>query len=130
MGGINTNFLNLFVFIFISAIGVATSYIINRRSQKTEKAKAIVDRGKLELDNRREDGAAYERASGINQQIVDSLRKELTNLQETVQQLRTDLDASHQKQDLLEKHVHRLEGNVSDMKRLLDTADIPYPPGV
>lgn len=118
---------DLLLGIGVAAAGFASSYLTNRRSQKTDRAKTLVDNGKLELDNRREDGAAYERASEINQQIVNSLRDELTALQATVKTLRTGIDDERRHSADLENKVHDLESTASALRSILDDAKIAYP---
>lgn len=104
------------------------------RSKRANQRADVIAAGKLELENRREDGAAYERASEINQQIVAGLRDELTALQETIRDLRADLTLERQHSAYLqehatqlEAHIRSLEASAATMRGLLNQAGIEYP---
>lgn len=110
-----------------AAAGFGSSWITNRRSNRTAAAKSVIDRGKLELENRREDGEAYERANQINQQIVESLRSELTALQATIASLREDLAAARADNSELRARIRELESSARTMQGLLDQAGVDHP---
>lgn len=128
------DFLKNALLVFIGGASAGTGgFWTYLRSKKTRKVTSVIDAGKLELENRREDGAAYERASRINQQIVAGLREELTALQETIRDLRTDLTLERQKSAYLEEHsaqleahIRNLEASAAAMRGLLGRAGIEY----
>lgn len=111
----------------VAAAGFGSSYLTNRRSNRTAAGQVRIDEGKLELEGRREDGAAYERASRINEQIVDGLREELTALQDTIRTLRVDLRDAERHSAHLENHVRDLEATAHRMRDLLTSAGIRSP---
>lgn len=100
----------------------------SRRDRETTQQRAIIEEGKLELEDRRADGEAYERAQQINQQIVEGLRQELTALQATIHSLRADLAAAQQHSAKLEDHIRNLEASADTMRQLLRDAGISYVP--
>lgn len=114
--------------VFAAAAGVAASWLTNRHARRTDAAKAMIDEGALELDGRRVDGAAYERAQVINQQIVESLREEVQRLEATIEGLRRDLTSERQRNTNLEGHIRQLEDSAATMRQLLTTAGVEYPP--
>ncbi len=113
--------------IFAAGSGFGASWLTNRRSNKTTQATNTIATGKLELDNRREDGAAYERAQQINKEIVQSLRDELKSLQSTIASLRAEFRTVQQHSALLENYIRDLEASAATMRDLLRGAHVEYP---
>jgi hypothetical protein len=75
-----------------AVVGASTygaAWLANRRARKTDADKVTIDAGKLELDERRADGEAYERAAGFNKEITDQLSAQLQLMSETLTQMRT-----------------------------------------
>jgi hypothetical protein len=117
------------VVVVVSAgAGFGTSWLTNRRDRRTEAAKAVIDRGAIELDARRIDGEAIERAQRINEAIVQALQEEVSRLEATIDGLRRDLTAERQRSTELEGHIRQLEDSAATMRRLLRDAGVEYPP--
>lgn len=118
--------------VILYAIGAAATYLAGRRTSKrdrdTTRKQAQIEAGKLELDGRRADGEAYERAQRINQEIVDGLRQEHASLLATIGELRRDLLNAQQYSAHLENQVRDLESTAATMGELLRRAGIDYPP--
>lgn len=106
---------------------VVPSWLAGRRSKDSTAASNRLKEGTLELDGRREDGAAFERASQINKDIIASLRAELALMRQTIRELRAELAGERRHSAALENHVRALESRARVMERLLDTAGVQSP---
>jgi hypothetical protein len=71
---------DLLLTIGAAGAGFGSSWLTNRRSNKTEAAKTVILGGKLELENRRVESEAYANAQKINDDVVKGLHAELDHL--------------------------------------------------
>lgn len=117
-----------FAIVFAAAAGVGASWLTSRHARRTDAATAKIKAGGLELDERRVDGEAIERAQRISQQIIESLRVEVQRLEATIEGLRRDLTSERQRNTNLEGHIRQLEDSAATMRQLLTVAGIEYPP--
>lgn len=108
--------------------GSGPSFFTYLRSKRTDATKARIAEGGLELDERRADGEAYERAQQINQQIVASLSEQVTRLESTIESLNRELEAERHRNAELAGHIRELMDSAATMRRLLKDAGVEYPP--
>lgn len=108
--------------------GAGGAWVTGRWEAKTQGVKAVIDEGALELDERRADGEAYERAEKSYLQLISTLQQEITRLDRIIQGLRSDLSSSEQHRADLEGRVRDLEESAATMRRLLKAAGVVYPP--
>lgn len=107
--------------------GLGPSFFTYLRSKRTDATKARIAEGGLELDERRADGEAYERAQQINQQIVASLSEQVTRLESTIESLNRELEAERHRNAELASHIRELEDSAATMRQLLKDAGVEYP---
>jgi hypothetical protein len=119
-----------------SLAAFGASVVTNRRARKTDDKSIAIEAGKLELDERRADGEAYDRAAKFNTEITDQLSAQLHLMSATLDQMRADLVAERQKSarlatDLLAEqrqsathlaHIAALEARIAEMQALLGEA--------
>jgi TolA-binding protein len=115
--------------------GLGPSFVTYLRTKRTDVTKQRIAEGGLELDERRADGEAYERAQKINQEIVQSLERQVERLEQTIDGLRADLAELRERNgELVERntelagHIRELEQSAATMRQLLRRAGIDYPP--
>jgi hypothetical protein len=128
--------------VLTSVVGASTygaAWLASKRAKKTDEQKVTIDAGKLELEGRRAEGEAYERAAGFNKEITDQLSAQLQLMSETLTQMRADLAAEKATSALLrgelseqqEKnaqqsaHIAQLEAQIKAMQSLIDDAATP-----
>lgn len=112
--------------ILAALAGFAASWLTNRRERRTADDRHQIEKGALELDERRVDGEAIERAQAISERITASLQQEVTRLERIIDNLRRDLAESQDKRTILETRVRDLESTTAAMKQLLKDAGIEY----
>lgn len=107
--------------------GAGSAWITGRYSTKTEEVKAVLSEGALELDGRRADGEAYERAEKSYLHLITTLTQEISRLERIIEGLRSDLAESLQHRAELENRVRELEDSAAAMRQLLRDAGVAYP---
>lgn len=112
--------------ILAALAGFAASWLTNRRERRTAADRHQIEKGALELDERRVDGEAIERAQEISERIIASLQQEVTRLERIIENLRHDLAESQDKRTILEARVRDLESTTASMKQLLREAGVEY----
>ena len=109
----------------LALIGAVYATIVTQRATRhVETRQNKLDQRQTDLDEAKVDGAAYERARAIDQQVLDSLRSELARTQQA--RINDAVDSQRRITDL-EKQTIVMRADIQILRKALLDANLPIP---
>jgi len=121
----NSSFWSPIVAALVATFGAAYATIITRRATRDVAVKQNrLEQRQIDLDKAKVDGAAYDRARAIDQQVLNSLRGELARTQQA--RINDAVDAQRRITEL-EKQTIVMRADLQILRKALRDEGLPIP---